>query len=113
MNRTRTLPLLLLASGISIAVADAPAPIVCMPQPVACEPRALDRLNPALQRKLVEQQLDAQPSYWTTVYFYLPPLGDRELEELQIRYLEDLLARQKAKSRDEDSDSLENPAARD
>jgi hypothetical protein len=69
-----------------------------MPQPVACASGTIDRLDPSLQRQLVEQQLNSQPPYWTTVYFYLPPLGDSELEELQIRYLEELLARHKARA---------------
>jgi hypothetical protein len=98
MNATRTLAPLMLASIAAVAVADHPAPIVCMPRPVACEARAIDRLDPSLQRLLVEQQLQSQPTYWTTVYFYLPPLGERELEELQIRYLEELLARKRGEA---------------
>lgn len=96
MNPLRTLPLALLL--ISVTAQTAPPPIVCMPQPVACAPQTLDRLDPAVQRQLVEQQLNSQPNYWTTVYFYLPPLDDGALEQLQIRYLEELLARHKAKA---------------
>ena len=98
MSATRSLPLVLLLSSFAVAASELPAPIVCMPQPVSCVPRPIDRLDPSLQRQLVERQLQSQPPYWSTVYFYLPPLGERELEELQIRYLEELLARQKAKA---------------
>jgi hypothetical protein len=48
---------------------------------------------------LVERQLAMQPPYWTTVYFYWPSLGERELQALQIRYLEELLAREKEKAK--------------
>ena len=80
------------------ASADRLAPIVCMPSPIACEPRSLDRFDPRVQRLLVERDLRAQPRYWTTVYFYLPALDERELQELQIRYFEELLARARAKA---------------
>jgi hypothetical protein len=82
------------------AVATAqPPPIVCTPNPIACERAPVDRFDPAFQRFLVERRLELQPSYWTTVYFYLPPLEQRELQELQIRYLAELLAREQAKQR--------------
>jgi hypothetical protein len=96
MNPLRISVLALLV--MSATVQAVPPPIVCMPQPVACGPQTLDRLDPAVQRQLVEQQLSSQPNYWTTVYFYLPPLDDGALEQLQIRYLEELLARHKAKA---------------
>jgi hypothetical protein len=80
------------------AAADTP-PIVCTPNPIACEPAPASRFDPQFQRFLVERKLELQPSYWTTVYFYLPPLEARELEELQIRYIAELLAREEAKQR--------------
>lgn len=76
-----------------------PPPIVCTPNPIACEPAPVSRFDPAFQRFLVERKLELQPSYWTTVYFYLPPLEQRELQELQIRYIAELLAREQAKQR--------------
>ena len=104
MNATRTLAVAMLATSFMAWAGEPPAPIVCTPQPIACEPRALDRLDPMLQRQLVERQLQTQPPYWTTVYFYLPPLGHRELEELQIRYLEELLARRREQARQRAAD---------
>jgi hypothetical protein len=109
MNLVRTLLLTLVV--LSAAATAAPPPIVCIPQPFACKPGELDRLDPSLQRQLVEQQLKSQPAYWTTVYFYMPPLDDSALEELQIRYLEELLARHKAKA--EATAGAKQPVAED
>lgn len=94
--RLRALVALAAVAGAAAATAD-DGPIVCTPQPVVCKPQAANRLDPQLQRLLVERQLAKAPPYWTTVYFYLPALDERELQELQIRYLEELLAREKAK----------------
>jgi hypothetical protein len=98
MNAARTTTLAMLACTAASAN-DVPGPIVCTPNPVACEPRAFNRLDPEVQRLLVERQLAMQPPYWTTVYFYWPSLGERELQALQIRYLEKLLAREKEKAK--------------
>jgi hypothetical protein len=99
MSTTRLLSLAVLACAAGASAQERPTPIVCTPKPVACAPRPLDRLDPQLQRLLVERQLEKQPPYWTTVYFYLPALNERELQELQIRYLEELLAREKEKAK--------------
>jgi hypothetical protein len=98
MNALR-LALLAAVLGPAVAVGGDPAPLVCTPQPLACEPSAASRVDPQLQRLLVERQLQAQPERWTAVYFYLPVLDERELLELQIRYLEELLLREKAKAK--------------
>jgi hypothetical protein len=83
--------------ALTASAAAAEPPIVCTPNPVACAPAPVDRFDPAFQRFLVERKLELQPQYWTTVYFYLPPLEQRELQELQIRYIAELLKRDEAK----------------
>lgn len=82
--------------ALAASTATAESPLVCTPDPIACERAPADRFDPAFQRFLVERKLELQPSYWTTVYFYLPPLEQRELQELQIRYLAELLKREGA-----------------
>lgn len=90
-------PLLVATLAIAASAAAAEPPIVCTPNPIACERAPAGRFDPAFQRFLVEQKLELQPQYWTTVYFYLPPLEQRELQELQIRYLAELLKGGEAK----------------
>ena len=90
-------PLLFVTLAFAASAAAAEAPIVCTPNPIACVPAPPDRFDPAFQRFLVERRLELQPQYWTTVYFYLPPLEQRELQELQIRYLAELLRHEAAK----------------
>jgi hypothetical protein len=89
--------LLLATLAVAASAAAQEPPIVCMPDPIACQRVPRDRFDPAFQRFLVEQKLELQPQYWTTVYFYLPPLEQRELQELQIRYLAELLRREPPK----------------
>lgn len=105
MSATRT-PLIaaaaFAASAFAAAAAAQPPPIVCTPNPIACVPARTDRFDPAFQRFLVERKLELQPYYWSTVYFYLPPLESRELQELQIRYLAELLAQAKQRAADDE-----------
>ena len=90
-------PLLIVTLALATSTAAAESPLVCTPNPIACEPAPAGRFDPAFQRLLVERKLELQPQYWTTVYFYLPPLEPRELQELQIRYIAELLKREEAK----------------
>lgn len=99
MNALRILGLAMLVAAATASAGDPLPPLVCTPRPIACEPSASRRIDPQLQRLLVERQLQTQPPYWTAVYFYVPALGEREQLELQIRYLEELLAREKEKAR--------------
>jgi hypothetical protein len=92
-------PLLLTSLAFAASAAADSPPIVCTPNPISCEPAPAGRFDPAFQRFLVERKLELQPTYWTTVYFYLPPLESRELQELQIRYLAELLKREETKQR--------------
>jgi hypothetical protein len=98
MNALRTLTLPALFCAAAASAGDLPPPLVCTPEPPTCEPRAVAPLGPQLQRLLVEWQLQSQPPAWTAVYFYLPMQDERESLELQIRYLEQLLSREKAKA---------------
>jgi hypothetical protein len=77
---------------------DLSQPLFCTPQPVSCGPiKPADQFDAASQRALVERQLQNQPSQWQAIYFYVPTGDDGTQRELQIRYLEELLARERAK----------------
>lgn len=88
------------------AVADAPAAsvtppvhVICTPQPLICTTIAAesnDRFQPLVQHLLVRQQLESQPRGWQMIYIYLPTMDPRALEELQIRFLDELLQRKRA-----------------
>ena len=54
------------------------------------------RFDPAVQRWLAEGALDALPLYGGRLYYIVPAARDPRLEEMQIRYLEDLLSRRAA-----------------
>ncbi|HYM35419.1 MAG TPA: hypothetical protein VET48_08490 [Steroidobacteraceae bacterium] len=76
-----------------------PVALLCTPSPTTCAPvNTTNKFDPSLQRLLVEQQLQAHSAYWQAIYLYMPVVSDGEQKELQIRYLEELLARQRAKS---------------
>lgn len=88
--------------GCVTATASDLSPIVCTLNPVVCESVASSRFDAQLQRLLAEQKLQLQPTQWTMIYFYMPVVvEDREIAEFQIRYLEELLAREKAKLKDQ------------
>lgn len=118
--RLRIISLCALAAASASAGADdvtAATAVVCTPQPVICTTFAAssnDRFTPLVQHLLVRSQLEAQPKGWQMVFLYVPSMDTRALEELQIRFLDELLARQKAeaarKSADEtDESGVEDP----
>jgi hypothetical protein len=87
------LPFLALASD------DPPVHLVCAPRPLVCMGVASkpdSRFDPLIQQLLVKQQLDAQPKGWSVIFLYVPDTNTRELEEIQIRLLAELLARERA-----------------
>lgn len=99
----RTAALVALVAGSeSAAAADEVTPaatVICTPQPVICTTIAAssnDRFTPFVQHLLVRSQLESQPKGWQMVFLYVPSMDTRALEELQIRFLDELLARQKA-----------------
>lgn len=53
------------------------------------------RFNPAVQRYMAERQLKALPLRNGQLYYILPAITDPLIEEMQIRYIEQLLDKQK------------------
>lgn len=98
----RTVAFVGLVAAAPFAGADEVTPstaVVCTPQPVICTTFAAssnDRFTPLVQHLLVRSQLESQPRGWQMVFLYVPSMDPRALEELQIRFLDELLARQKA-----------------
>ena len=54
-----------------------------------------DRFDPLIQQLLARGQLDAQPRGWQLLYIYVPDADTQSLEELRIRFLDELLQRQR------------------
>jgi hypothetical protein len=80
-----------------IAAADDPQPVhlVCSPKPLVCTSSA--RFDPLMQQLMVRKQLEGQPKGWSVIFLYVPVTDARELEELQIRFLDELLKREQTK----------------
>ena len=53
------------------------------------------RFDPWVQRMIAEQSLKAMPLLDGRLYYFFPMQSNPYLEEMQIRYLEELLAKQK------------------
>jgi hypothetical protein len=99
--KPRALPLLMLAALPFLASASdgPPVHLVCAPKPLVCMGVASNpdaRFDPLIQQLMVKQQLDAQPKGWSVIFLYVPDSNTRELEEMQIRLLEELLSRERA-----------------
>ena len=56
---------------------------------------AEQRFDPWVQRLMAERSLKAMPLRDGRLYYFYPTQGDPYLEEMQIRYLEELLEKQK------------------
>lgn len=72
--------------------------VICTPEPLICTTFAAsskDRFEPLVQHLLVRRQLESQPRGWQMIYVYVPAMDPRALEELQIRFLDELLSRKK------------------
>jgi len=100
--KTRVLALLGLAAlPLVTAAADAPAPVrlICSPHPplICASFSTSGRFDPLMQQLMVRQQLDGQAKGWGVIFLYVPNTDTRALEELQIRFLDELLARERAK----------------
>jgi hypothetical protein len=76
------------------------AHVICTPHPVVCTSFDLapdDRFDPFVQHLLVRQQVQALPLGAQITSLYVPYVYDkRNLEEIQIRYLDELRRRQAA-----------------
>lgn len=98
-----TLALSLLATAAS---SQTPVPggvsVICTPQPTVCTSFSLtpnDRFDPFVQHLLVRQQIQALPLGAQITSFYMPyPDNTRSVEELQIRYMDELRRREAAES---------------
>lgn len=93
-----------LASGLCSADDLTPATtVICTPEPLICTTFAAgskDRFEPLVQHLLVRRQLEAQPKGWQMIYVYVPAMDPRALEELLIRFLDELLARKNEKEQE-------------
>lgn len=113
-------PRCLLISALAIAPALSSAQeltpathVICTPQPLICTTIAAsskDRFEPLVQHLLVRQQLEAQPKGWQMIYLYVPAMDPRALEELQIRFLDELLARKNEKEKKAEKAAEKEPA---
>ncbi|MGI9341869.1 MAG: hypothetical protein ACR2QV_03415 [Gammaproteobacteria bacterium] len=96
---TMALGLLALLTG-GHAAANGGAHVICTPQPVVCTSFNLvpdDRFDPFVQHLLVRQQIQALPLGAQITNLYVPYVMDkRNIEEIQIRYLDELRRRQAA-----------------
>jgi len=77
-----------------------PPVFLCTSTPMQCTPiEGVDKFDAQVQRMLAERQLAKQPR--AEALYILLPMSDDDgaLKETQIRYLEELLARERAKSK--------------
>lgn len=81
--------------------------MICTPDPIVCTRFDLvpnDRFDPFVQHLLVRQQIQALPLAPQITNFYTHyQLDDRSLEEIQIRYLDELNRRAAAEVEAEES----------
>lgn len=98
-------PLALAMSAVAMAAgaqnfAPGGAHVICTPQPVVCTSIVLkpdDRFDPFVQHLLVRQQIESLPLGAQVTSFYMPyPSDTRSIEEIQIRYLDQLRRREQA-----------------
>ncbi len=92
-----------LIAGLITGNADADgAHMICTPNPVVCTNFDLvpnDRFDPFVQHLLVRQQIQALPLAPQITNFYMPyQLDKRSLEEIQIRFMDELQRREAAKT---------------
>jgi len=97
--RTRALALLAAVASPLVTAADTPQPVrlVCSPQPplICASFSTTGRFDPLMQQLMVRQQLDGQAKGWGVIFLYVPNTDVSALEELQIRFLDELLARER------------------
>jgi len=101
--KTRALAMLATAALPFVAAADEPQPVrlVCSPHPplICASFSTSGRFDPLMQQLMVRQQLDGQAKGWGVIFLYVPNADPRALEELQIRFLDELLARERNASK--------------
>jgi hypothetical protein len=94
---------LILAAGLICTTVSADGnSLICTPNPVICTRFNIDsgdRFDPFVQHLLVRQQLNALPLGAQITNFYMPyPLDKRGIEEIQIRYIDELRRRKAAEA---------------
>ena len=101
---------LILAIGLisTTVIADGNS-LICTPNPIICTRFNIDsgdRFDPFVQHLLVRQQVQALPLAPQITNFYMPyQLDKRGLEEIQIRYMDELRRREAA-----EAEAAEQPA---
>jgi hypothetical protein len=97
--RTPLFAMLAMAALPLVTAADEPQPVrlICSPRPpLVCASFSTNgRFDPLMQQLMVRQQLDGQAKDWGVIFLYVPNADPRALEELQIRFLDELLARER------------------
>jgi hypothetical protein len=97
--RTRAFAMLAAAALPLVTAADEPQPVrlMCAPRPplICASFSTTGRFDPLMQQLMVRQQLDGQAKGWGVIFLYVPNADTRALEELQIRFLDELLARER------------------
>ncbi len=93
-----------LCAGLIASAVDADGNnTICTPNPVICTTFDLvpdDRFDPFVQHLLVRQQLQALPLTAPITNFYMPyPLDKRSIEEIQIRFMDELRRREAAEKK--------------
>ena len=96
MKKQLSLIAAIAALSSSAALANG-APVICTPNPTICTTFRIDsddRYDPFVQHLLVRQQLNALPLDAQITNFYMPyTIDKRGLEEIQIRFLDELRRR--------------------
>ena len=99
------------------ADANGGAQVICTPQPIVCTSFSLvpnDRYDPFVQHLLVRQQIESLPLGARITSFYMPyPSDTRNIEEIQIRYLDELRRREAAEAAATDTAEPAEPADED
>lgn len=92
----------LIAGLIGNTVAADGTQMICTPDPIVCtrfDLNTKDRFDPFVQHLLVRQQVQALPLAPQISNFYLHyELDTRSLEEIQIRFMDELQRREAAES---------------
>jgi len=114
MKYSRIIAAGLIAGLVSSSVDADGTQHICTPNPVVCTSFNLapsDRFDPFVQHLLVRQQIQALPLAPQITNFYMPyRLDKRSLEEIQIRYLDELQRRAAAEAEAAEAAEPNEPA---
>ncbi len=103
----------LLAGLIGTPVSADGTQMICTPSPIVCthfDMTTSDRFDPFVQHLLVRQQIQALPLAPQITNFYTRyDLDHRSLEEIQIRYMDELRRREATETKTADSAATDEP----